>query len=400
MRAGGMPVAQTKMTNRAEILKGNIMRDLSELRKEIDDIDKNIAELFERRMAVSEEVAEYKIQNAKPVLDRDREKKKLSALSQMASSDFNRTGLQELFLQLMSMSRKLQYKKLTEHGVLGNLPFIEIDEIKKTGVRIVYQGVEGAYSQSAVMEYFGENANMFHCETFHDAMTMIADGAADYAVLPIENSSAGIVSQNYDMLAEFENYVVGEVTIRIDHCLLGLPGANIDDIDTVYSHAQGFMQCERFLDEHRSMQTFETQNTAVAAKKVMTEGDIHHAAIASRSCSKLYGLDILAEDISLNSHNFTRFIVVTNQRVFCRDAKKISVSFEIPHESGSLYRLMSHFIYNGLNMTDIESRPVPGRPFEYRFFVDFEGNLNQSAVKNAIRGIREEALNFRILGNY
>lgn len=376
------------------------MRDLSELRKEIDEIDEEIVSLFERRMAVSEEVAEYKIENAKPVFDKEREKKKLRKVTSLTSSDFNRVGVTELFEQLMSMSRKLQYKKLTENGVLGNLPFIEVDEIGKKGVRIVYQGVEGAYSQSAVIKYFGEDANMFHCETFHDAMTLIADGAADFAVLPIENSSAGIVSQNYDMLAEFENYVVGEVTIKIDHCLLGLPGADIDDIDTVFSHAQGFMQCERFLDEHRSMKTFETQNTAVAAKKVKDDGDIHHAAIASRSCSDLYGLDILAEDISLNSHNYTRFIVVTNQRVFKKDAEKISISFELPHESGSLYRLMSHFIYNGLNMTDIESRPVPGRPFEYRFFVDFEGNLNDGAVKNAIRGIREEALNFRILGNY
>ena len=353
------------------------MRDLNELRKEIDKVDEQIVSLYEQRMSLSSEVADYKIENARPVFDRDREKKKLAAVSGMVSTDFGKTGIIELYEQLMSMSRKLQYRKLTEKGVLGNLPFIETDFIQKDGVRIVYQGVEGAYSQSAVFKYFGEDANMFHCETFRDAMNLIADGAADYAVLPIENSSAGIVSQNYDMLSEFENYIVGEVIIKISHCLLGLPGANIDDIDMVFSHAQGFLQCERFLDDHRGMTAFETQNTAMAAQKVLKDGDIKHAAIASEECSRLYGLDILEKDINSNKENYTRFIVVTNQRIFRKDAGKITVSFEIPHESGALYRLMSHFIYNGLNMTDIESRPIPGHPFEYRFFVDFEGNLKE-----------------------
>ncbi len=376
------------------------MKDIRELRDELDVIDKEIVELFEKRMAVSEEVADYKIANAKPVLDMEREQSKIAKVGEMASSDFNRIGIEELFQQLMSMSRKLQYRKLTEKGVLGNLPFIRLDQLQLKNVRVVYQGVEGAYSEKAVKSFFGSDANSFHVESFRDAMNMIADGAADYAVLPIENSSAGIVTQNYDMLMEFENYIVAEQIVRIEHCLLGLPEAEIEDIDSVYSHVQGLMQCGGFLENHRKMTAYQAKNTAIAAKSVKEAGLLSQAAIASEEAAELYGLKILARDIADNKENYTRFIIVSNQRVFQKDANKISICFQLPHRKGSLYRLMSHFIYNGLNMTKIESRPIPERTWEYRFFVDFDGNLNDSAVKNAIRGIREEANNLRILGNY
>ena len=376
------------------------MREIEELRNELDVIDKEIVALYEKRMAVSGEVAEYKIANAKPVLDIERENSKMAQVSGMASSDFNRVGVEELFQQLMSMSRKLQYRKLTEKGVLGNLPFISLDQLQMDNIRVVYQGVEGAYSEKAVKTFFGKDINRFHVETFRDAMNMIADGAADYAVLPIENSSAGIVTQNYDMLMEFENYIVAEQIVRIEHCLLGLPDANIEDIDSVYSHVQGLMQCGSFLEKHRKMTSYQAKNTAMAAKGVKEAGDIHKAAIASEEAAELYGLKILARDIADNKENYTRFIIVSNQRVFQKNANKISICFQLPHEKGSLYQLMSHFTYNGLNMTKIESRPIPGRAWEYRFFVDFDGNLNDSAVKSAIRGIREEANGLRILGNY
>ena len=376
------------------------MRDLQELRDEIDVIDEQIAALYEQRMAISDEVADYKIANGKQVFDQAREKSKLDKLSAMASSDFTKTGLIELFRQLMSMSRKLQYQKLTKYGALGNLPFIGLDEIPKKDVRIVYQGVPGAYSEKAVCQFFGDDANRFHVASFKDAMLTISDGAADYAVLPIENSTAGIVTENYDMLSQFENYIIGEVYVKIAHCLMGLPGSTLADIDVVFSHNQGLMQCHSFLESHPKITAVEVENTAMAAKMVGTDTKMNHGAIASAKAADLYGLTILAEDISEAEENETRFIIVTNQRVFQKDAKKISISFQIPHEPGSLYRLMSHFIYNGLNMTKIESRPIPEMQWEYRFFVDFEGNLADSAVKNAIRGLREEAHNLRILGNY
>lgn len=376
------------------------MRDLLELRDEIDQIDKEIVRLFEDRMQISEEVARYKIANGRKVFDKEREKSKLAALTDMADNDFNRHGVAELFQQIMSMSRKLQYQLLAENGAAGRLPFIAVEDIERENIRVVYQGVEGAYSHAAMRTYFGEDVNCYHVKKFRDAMEAIAEGSADYAVLPIENSSAGIVADNYDLLVNFENYIVGEQIVKCEHCLLGVPGTELSDIRKVYSHQQALSQCEEYLDAHREWQLIPYDNTARAAKKVAEEGDKSQAAVGSRFAAELFGLEVLAEHIYYNEANSTRFIIVTNQRIFRKDAAKISICFELPHQSGSLYNILSHFIYNNLNMNKIESRPIPGRNWEYRFFVDFDGNLNDSAVKNALRGIREEAINMRILGNY
>lgn len=180
------------------------MKDLIELRQEIDEIDQQMVELFEKRMGVSAEVARYKIANGKKVFDKEREHEKLTKLKAMAHNDFNRHGVEELFQQIMSMSRKLQYELLEQNGASGRLPFIEVDDIDRKNIRVVYQGVEGAYSHAAMRAYFGGDVNCFHVRTFRDAMEAIAEGSADYAVLPIENSSAGIVADNYDLLVNFE----------------------------------------------------------------------------------------------------------------------------------------------------------------------------------------------------
>jgi chorismate mutase/prephenate dehydratase len=236
-------------------------------------------------------------------------------------------------------------------------------------------------------------------DTFRDAMSAIEEGSADFAVLPIENSTAGIVSDIYDLLVEFENYIVGEQIIKIEHCLLGVPGTKLEDIKTVYSHPQSLMQSARFLNDYNWKQ-ISMQNNAFAAKKVLDDKDKTQAAIASAYAGEIYGLEILKRGVNQSDTNSTRFIIVTNQKVFLKDAKKISICFEIPHESGSLYHMLSHFIYNNLNLCKIESRPIEDRNWEYRFFIDFEGNLADGAVKNALRGLRDEARNMKILGNY
>jgi len=375
------------------------MRDLAELRQEIDEIDQQMVALFERRMGISEEVAAFKVATGKRILDKERENVKIEAVKALTHNAFNRIGVEELYKQLMAMSRKLQYQMMEKQAV-GRLPFVMVDALEKKNVRVVYQGVEGAYSQQAMFEFFGEDVNHFHVERWRDAMEAIAEGMADYAVLPIENSTAGIVNDNYDLLQEFDNYIVGEQMLSIRHSLLGTQDACLSDIRTVYSHPQGLMQCARFLDENRQWQQISLQNTAVAAKKVAVDQDKSQAAIASALAGKQHGLKVLQEGINYSGQNATRFLIVTNQRIFCRDAGKVSICFEVSHESGSLYNVLSHFIYNNLNMCRIESRPIADRNWEYHFFVDFEGNLNDSAVKNALRGIREEALNLKILGNY
>lgn len=373
--------------------------DLLELRDKIDVIDKQMVELYEQRMDICKQVAQYKIETGKKVFDRVREEEKIRKVKSYTNDEFYSRAVEELFEQIMSVSRKLQYQLLAEHGSIGRLPFMGVDSLHEEKIRVVFQGAEGAYSQAAMMQYFGNEIDSFHVDTFRDAMSAIEEGSADFAVLPIENSTAGIVSDIYDLLVEFENYIVGEQIIKIEHCLLGLPGTNIEDIKTIYSHPQSLMQSARFLNEYNWKQ-ISMQNNAFAAKKVVEDNDKTQAAVASAYAGEIYGLEVLKQGVNQSETNATRFIIVTNQKVFLKDAKKISICFEIPHESGSLYRLLSHFIYNNLNLCKIESRPIEGRNWEYRFFVDIEGNLADSAVKNALRGLRDEARNMKILGNY
>jgi len=375
------------------------MTDLQELRKQLDAIDSKIVKLYEDRMDVCRQVAEYKIGTGKKVFDKQREQEKIAAVKGLTHNEFNSRGIEELFEQIMSMSRKLQYQMLAESGNIGKLPFIGVDQLETKKARVVFQGAEGAYSHLAMVQYFGEDIESFHVDTFRDAFVSIEEGRADFAVLPIENSTAGIVNEIYDLLVEFENYIVGEQIIRIEHCLLGVPGTRMENIKTVYSHPQSLMQSAKYLSA-RDWQQISMQNNAFAARKVAEEKDNSQAAIASAYAGKLYGLEVLEQGINDSDTNATRFIIITNQKIFRKDADKISICFEVPHRSGSLYHILSHFIYNNLNMTKIESRPIEERNWEYRFFVDIEGNLGDSAVKNALRGLREESLNMKVLGNY
>ena len=381
------------------------MLDLNKIRENIDETDKAIVELFEKRMKLCEEVAEYKIETGKQVLDTTREKQKIEKVTSLATGDFNKKSVEELFKQIMAMSRKMQYQILERHGidnvVNDVVNFEVIDEIKTNGVKVVYQGLEGAYAHDAVCQYFGEDADMYHVDSWRDAMEDVRDGRADYAVLPIENSTAGMVSQVYDLLVEYNNHIVAETYVKVEHALLGTQDSSIEDIEVVYSHPQSLMQSARFLEEHREWQQISLSNNAVSAKKVADEQDKTHAAIASVRAGKLYGLKVLKEKVNYSDVNTTRFVIVAKNKICKKDANKVSICFEIVHESGSLYNMLSHIIFNNLNMTNIESRPIEGRKWEYRFFVDFEGNLvADAAVRNALKGIASEAINLKILGNY
>ena len=370
------------------------MRDLLQLRDEIDEIDSQIVELYKRRMAIAEEVAIYKISVGKKVFDKERETAKLEKLGEKVDTPFLKHGVFELFEQIMSMSRKRQYQLLTEYGKTEKTDFKEVEYLNYKNAKIVFQGIEGAYTELALKQYFGENADSYHVDTWRDAMEALKNGEADYAVLPIENSSAGIVSENYDLMVEYDNYIVGEQIIRIDHALLGLPEAEIEDITDIYSHPQALMQCSKYLEDNRNWEKHSMKNTAMSAQKIKEDGQISKAAIASALTADIYRLKVLDKAIQNNKNNYTRFIIVTNRKIFEKRANKISISFEIPHKSGSLYHKLSHFIYK------IESRPVQGKAWEYRFFVDIDGNLNDAAVQNALRGLKEETIQLKVLGNY
>ncbi len=375
------------------------MKELSLIREELDQIDQKIVELYQQRMELAKDVAEYKIANCKMILDKEREQQKLNSLKKLAVNEFNEKGITELFEQIMSASRKLQYQIVAQRGEKVRLPFQMVDKLWDASTRVVFQGAKGAYSQIAMEEFFTKEVDSFSVDTFRQAMCALEEGSADYAVLPIENSTAGIVSEIYDLLVEFENYIVGEQVVKIEHCLLGLPEAEMEDIDVVYSHPQSLMQSAAFL-EKQPWQQISLLNNAFAAQKVQEDKKKNQAAIASEKAGQLYGLKVLEKGVNQAENNCTRFIVVAGRKIFRKQADKISLCFEIPHKSGSLYHILSHFIYNDLNMTKIESRPIPERSFEYRFFIDFDGNLEDSAVRNALRGLREETTNLKILGNY
>lgn len=373
--------------------------DLKEIRKEIDVIDEKLVELFEERMELCRDVAAYKFATGKPVLDRRREAEKIDSLTKLAKDDFSRHGIEELFRQIMSMSRKYQYKLLTSKGLRDNLEFLFVDRLWKKDVKVVYQGIPGAYSHEALLNYFGEYVDYHNVDIWRKAMEEIRDGVSDYAVLPIENSTAGIVGDVFDLLTEFDNYIVKCVDVKINHALLGTMDSEIPDVEIVTSHPQALMQSREFIEEH-GWEQIPQSNTAIAASKVAKENNKRKAAIASAMTADIYGLKVLADHINTNAVNTTRFIIVTKHRIIRKDANKVLISFELAHEKGTLYETLSHIIYNDVNMTKIESRPIPGKNWHYRFFVEMDGRIDDFGVVNALRGINAEAINMKILGNY
>ncbi len=376
------------------------MKDLSEIRKEIDAVDGSIIDLYTKRMELTDEVAAYKIATGKAVLDREREEQKLATLTARVHTPFLKTAVKELYEQIMAISRKKQYQMLNDRSSAKTFGLTEIEALDTIGCRVVYQGVEGAYAHLALLSYFGAGTAHFHVDTWRDAMEAIKGGEADYAVLPFENSTAGIVAENYDLLREYNYYIVGEQKLPIHHCLLALPGASMDQIKHIYSHPQALMQCAGFLEQHHAWESIPQKNTAMAAKRICDEKDASQAAIASRLTSELYGLTILEEGIEDNSSNETRFIIVSRKNEYIRNAQKISICVRLAHTSGALYHALGHFIFNGLNLTSIESRPIPGSSWEYQFFIDFDGNLRDPNVQNALRGLKEETLDLKLFGNY
>lgn len=372
------------------------MIDLVQSRESIDRIDKQIVALFEERMKVAGDVAEYKRNTGKKVLDPQREQEKLETLSNLASSDFNKRAVEELFSQIMSISRKYQYSLLAEE-VEGFEEICELPKGKET--RVCFFGAPGSYTEQAMADCFGPDVTGFPAATFKEVMEAVQSGQAEYGVLPIENSTTGGITDSYDLLMEYDNYIVGEHVVKIEHALLTLPGTELSDIRTVFSHSQGISQCKKFLEDNPQISTAVQASTSESARQVMISEDKSKAAIASKRAAALYGLEVLRECLNTEEINSTRFIIVSKKKEYQSCANKVSVCFELPHESGSLYKMLSHIMYNNLNMTKIESRPIAGKRFEYRFFVDFEGSLRDAAVKNTLNGIRQEASRLKVLGN-
>ena len=376
------------------------MLDLGEIRKNIDGIDRQLVSLFEERMRLTSQVAEYKIETGKKVLDPERERQKLEAIKSLVEKEDNKHPIADLFSQIMANSRKGQYMLLEKMGQTLREPYEAVDEIKKEGAKVVYQGVAGAYAYAAMLDYFGEDVDNFNVPTWKDAMEAVKEGKADYAVLPIENSTTGSITAVYDLLQEYNNYIVAEVYVKVEHVLMGLKGTDLSKVTTVYSHAQGLTQCESFLESHKDWQQISQPNTAVAAKKIFEDKDNSHVAIASKEAAKLYGLEILKTDIADEANNTTRFVIVSKTRTFVKNAKKTSIVFECVNEPGSLYNLLSHIIYNGLNMTKIESRPSEKKLGDYWFWIDTTIDELNKKTDVFFDILNSKCSYFRILGIY
>ena len=372
--------------------------DLAESRKKIDEIDKEIVRLFQERMGVATDVAAYKRSTGKKVLDPKREEEKIESLRALGKDEFNKMGIEDLFRQIMSISRKYQYQALGP--AVNEIPFRQVKSLDADAdTRVVCFGEHGAFTEQAMEDVFGMNISAFHKNTFREVMEMVANGEAKYGVLPIENTSTGGITDIYDLLVDYDVTIVAEHVIKVEQDLLGLPGTKLEDIKMVYSHPQGLMQSAKFLEEHSYMSTKSYSSTSGAAKKVAEDGDRTQAAIASARAAKKFGLEILQKAVNFENQNYTRFIIITNQKVYLSNANKLSLCFEVKHQVGALYNMLANFYYNDLNLTKIESRPIENRQWEYRFFVDVEGNLNDPGVGNAIASIEEFASKLTILGD-
>lgn len=379
---------------------------LLEIREKIDQVDKELVRLFEERMKLCEDVAEYKCSVGKAVYDGKREAEKIQKVQGLTDGEFNKRCVGEMFRHLMSMSRKLQIQIQEEkQGISKKNEGEDAARRKKKSLsedtgRVVFQGIPGAYGYQAMKGYFGDGIEAFHVNSFREAMEKVRDGEADYAILPMENSSAGIVGDVYDLLMEYDNYIVDTYDLPVRHSLLGTKDCTMDSIKTVYSHPQAIAQCSWFLEEHPDWTAEKLLNTAVSANYVAQECDRTKAAIAGKINAELYGLNVIKENIQNVDTNTTRFAVICREPAYGSASSRICVCFEVKHESGSLYYALSNLIYNNINMTKIESRPIPERPFQYRFYVEMEGDLSMPEIKNALRGMEEETVSFQILGNY
>jgi chorismate mutase/prephenate dehydratase len=261
--------------------------------------------------------------------------------------------------------------------------------------------VEGAYAQLAAFKCFGTDYDIESVHTWKDAADMVRAGKADYAVIPIENSSHGVVSDNFDLMIKYpELAIIEEVDLKVEHALMGVEGASVSGLKEVYSHPQALGQCSDFFDSHPDIKPVPVINTAVAAKYVKDKGDASIAALASEKSAELYGLEILQRSVNRQKTNTTRFLVIGKDKVYTDKAKRISLCFEAQHEPGALYNILGNFIFNDVKMTMISSRPIPEHIFEYRFFVDIEGRLDMPNVINAISGMGDQVSELRILGNY
>ena len=376
--------------------------ELEQLRKEIDNIDRQLVSLFVQRMNCSANVAEYKRENNMPVLDRARERALLGKISELAGEEFEDYA-RTMYATILSLSRSYQHTRLGETTELCGI----VDEaLEKTSklfperASVACQGVEGAYSQIAAERLFKAPDIMFF-SNWEKVFSAIESGMCRYGVIPIENSTAGSVKKVYDLMVSRNFKIVRTVRIKIDHCLLAKSGTQLKDIKEIFSHEQAINQCASFLATlGPDVKITRVENTAMAAEAVARSERNDVASLSSRSCASLYGLKVLAEAIQDNGNNHTRFICITNQLEIYPGADRTSLMLVTPHKPGALFNILARFNALGINLLKLESRPIPDKDFEFMFYFDLESPIYSPKLSQLLAELEKECDEFTYLGSY
>lgn len=369
------------------------MKNLEEQRKRINIIDREIAQLFEKRMDCVKSIALEKSKTGKNVFDPEREKSVIDNAVTAINNNKMKEYTAELFKDIMEVSKKYQR---------DIMPIVKPEKPLEvsSGGTAGYQGTEGSYTEQAFRWMFRETTNAVSYQKLEDLFKAIANGDIESGVVPYENSSTGGVNAVTDMLREYDLFIKAETELRIEHCLLGIKGTLLKDIKYVYSHPQGLSQCSGFFESHPGITECSYSNTAFAARDIAKWGKPENAAIASKHCAELYGLDIVRENIQDNNRNKTRFIVISADEQPDEEAVKTSILFTSNHTPGALYKALEPFYEGEINITRIESRPNPRRSFEYFFYLDFTGSVADSRITKALEKARTSCGYFRVLGSY
>lgn len=375
--------------------------DLNELRKKIDSVDDEMVKLFTERMEIAAQIAEYKMQNNLPILMPAREREKLLDVARKAGpemADYTRV----LYSMLFELSRSYQGKRSRKTTAL----YEEITQaIKNTPnlfpqtPMVACQGVEGAYSQLACEKIFRSPFIMYF-KSFDAVFEAIDQGLCQYGILPIENSTAGSVKKVYDLMIQHNFSIVRTFRLKIDHNLLVNPGTKISDIKEIYSHEQALNQCSEFLQKLTGVNIIPVANTALASEMVAKSGRKDVAALSSRACAELYGLECLASSVQDKGNNRTRFICISKNLEIYPGADKTSIMMILPHKPGTLYKVLARLYTLGINVTKLESRPIPDREFEFMFYFDLETSIYSEEYVQLMCELEDFCEEFKYLGSY
>jgi len=375
--------------------------NIDNLRGQIDVIDQKLIDLFKDRMQITLEIAKYKKASGMPVFDVARERSLLHKVSERAGSEFE-IYMRVFFSMLMDVSRSYQHKFLAEASKLSATIQKAVEQTPQLFPEkaiVACQGMEGAYSQYACEKLF-TLPDIMYFSSFEGVLQSVRNGLCRYGVLPIENSTAGSVNQIYDLLQHHDVKIVRTARIQVAHTLLVNKGVKLADVKEIISHEQALAQCSIFLAGLKNVKITVCENTAAAAQKVAESKRKDFAAISSKACSEIYGLSVIGDGVQNNDGNYTRFICIANELEIYPGANRTSFMMVIPHKPGALYRVLVRFYALGMNLVKLESRPIPGRTFEFMFYFDVESPVYSPALIQLIGELESSIEDFRYLGSY